>query len=148
MGIFSAEIIWFLIGIAFLACELAVPAFVIIFFGLGAWITAALLLFTAVSINIQVVVFLASSLLSLFILRKYLQNVFTGDKKGGGLDSALAVSGEQAVVTEAIIPPAAGKIKYSGTNWQASADERIEEGEMVVIISQDGLQMKVEKISL
>ncbi len=146
MSFLSAEVIWFLIGIAFFVLEMVVPAFVICFFGVGAWVTALVLLFVSMSLNMQLVVFLASSLLSLFLLRKYIQRIFTGDRKADAIDSALAFKGEEAVVTETIAPPAQGKVKYSGTTWKARADEKIEEGEVVTILSQDGLQMKVQKI--
>lgn len=146
MGSLSVEVIWFLVGIAFFVCEMVVPFFVICFFGVGAWVTALVLLFLPMSLNMQLVVFLASSLLNLFLLRKYITRIFIGERKADEVDSALAFEGEEVVVIETIDPPAQGKVKYSGTNWKARADEKIEKGEVVTILSQDGLQMKVQKI--
>mgnify|MGYP007118357041 CR=1 FL=1 len=38
----SAELLWFLVGLILLLSELALPGFVIVFFGVGAWVTAVL----------------------------------------------------------------------------------------------------------
>ncbi|WP_228855329.1 NfeD family protein [Desulfomarina profundi] len=45
-----------------------------------------------------------------------------------------------------IVPPAEGRIKYAGTFWRATADERIDEGEIISVVSQDGLVIHVEKV--
>ena len=37
----SIYLIWFLIGVGFLAFELISPTFILFFFGVGAWITSA-----------------------------------------------------------------------------------------------------------
>ena len=36
--IFSSWLVWFLAGVAIMLAELALPGFVIIFFGLGCWV--------------------------------------------------------------------------------------------------------------
>lgn len=69
-----------------------------------------------------------------------------GDAKDDALDSVMAHGGEKCVVTRAINPPAEGQVKFSGSFWRAEADETIAEGETVVIIRQDNLQLKVKKI--
>lgn len=147
MSLPSAEIIWFILGIAFFVVEMIMPGFVIFFFGIGAWATALILFFTPISLNVQLVIFLLTSLLSLFLLRKYIQKTFLGSKKENEVDQILASDGENAVVTDAIKPPGQGKVKYSGTSWQAVADQEIEVGTIVTILSQDGLVMKVQKVS-
>lgn len=147
MSLPSAEIIWFILGIAFFVVEMIMPGFVIFFFGIGAWVTALILFFTPISLNTQLIIFLITSLLSLFLLRKYIQETFLGTKKENEVDQILASDGENAVVTESIRPPAQGKVKYSGTSWQAVAEQEIGVGEIVTILSQDGLVMKVQKVS-
>ena len=42
--LFTAEVIWFLIGVGLLLLELVAPGLIFVFFGIGAWITAAALL--------------------------------------------------------------------------------------------------------
>jgi membrane protein implicated in regulation of membrane protease activity len=50
------------------------------------------------------------------------------------------------VVCNTIAPPTEGRIKYSGSTWRATADERIEEGEIIAVIRQKGLVIHVEKV--
>ena len=61
-------------------------------------------------------------------------------------DVMRAVPGDKGVVSMTIAPPAEGRIKYSGTSWRASADEKIEEGEIVAIVRQKDLVIHVEKV--
>jgi len=56
---------WFFLGLFLLLAEIFLPVFVIIFFGIGAWVTTLLFLFGLIeSFNIQLVVFLVSSVRS------------------------------------------------------------------------------------
>ncbi len=76
-SIFSRpEIIWFIIGLVLFLLELVIPGFVIFFFGVGAWITALLCLIANPGINLQVIVFAVTSVLSLLALRKMIQKKF------------------------------------------------------------------------
>jgi len=71
MGLtFSPWLIWFLVGIAVMLAELAVPGFVIFFFGLGCWGAAVAALLAPDSYSIQVFAFLIVSVASLLTLRK------------------------------------------------------------------------------
>lgn len=74
MSIFEgsqSELYWFLLGLALLLSELILPGFVIMFFGIGAWITAlCILLGITENFNVQLLIFLGSSLLTLVLFRK------------------------------------------------------------------------------
>jgi len=142
----SAEITWLIIGIVFLALEMAMPGFVVFFFGVGAWLTALFTFIVPVALNVQLVVFLATSIISLLSLRKFIQKTFLGARHDDGeIERILNAGGENAVVVQTIIPPGEGKISYSGAKWRALADEQIEAGTIVTIESQNGLVMKVRK---
>ena len=54
---FSPWLVWFLAGIAVMLAELAVPGFVIIFFGLGCWGASVVAAFSPDSYSAQVAVF-------------------------------------------------------------------------------------------
>lgn len=142
----TPSLIWFLAGIVLFLLEMALPGFILFFFGLGAWLTAAVSWFFPLSLNGQILVFIIASLISLLCLRSFVKSAFFGRAIPGEGDSALATPGAQAVVVAAIVPPAEGKVKYSGTSWRAIADERIEAGEITKIVSQDGLIMKVKRV--
>ena len=62
------EIIWFLVGLVLLVMEFALPGLIIGFFGIGAWIVAAVCLITEIGLNAQLAIFIVSSVLSLLLL--------------------------------------------------------------------------------
>jgi membrane protein implicated in regulation of membrane protease activity len=137
-GSLNPILVWFLVGLVFLLAELALPGFVIIFFGIGAWITALLLLLGLLkSFNSQLLVFLATSVASLIIFRKKGRSIFEG-KTSGKLapDQSLDdIKGEKVVVVEAILPEkVGGKVEFHGTLWEAESDVPIEKGAVVEIV--------------
>jgi len=143
----SPVLAWFLIGIFFYVIEMALPGFVVFFFGIGAWCTALTVYLADISTSVQLGVFLVTSLGTLFLLRKYLQTIFIGSAQN---DEALIKAGPVAdtgVVTEDIIPPGTGKVKYGGSFWRAVAEEPISVGTNVKIISQENLEVKVQPLS-
>ncbi len=146
MELTSPGLLWLIIGVVLFLLEMAVPGFVLFFFGLAAWITALGSYLFNWGLNIQLGVFLASSLLCLFGLRNIVKKVFMGDAKEDGADSILASGGEKCMVSKGIYPPAEGQVKFSGTFWRAEAEEAIEEGEMVTIVQQNDLLITVQKI--
>lgn len=146
MEIIYPGLLWLIIGVILFLLEMAVPGFVLFFFGLGAWITSLCCWLFTLSINTQLAIFLISSIATLFTLRTIIKKVFIGESKGDSLDSVIAHGGEKCVVTTAINPPAEGHVKFSGSFWRAEAEEAIAEGETVVIIKQDNLLLKVKKI--
>lgn len=141
----NPTLLWFLAGILLFFLELSVPSFILFFFGAGAWITALSSWLFPLSLNGQILVFILSSLVSLFALRRFVQKVFTGSSDSPGEDDAMAPEGEHVVVVSDIVPPAEGKVKYSGTTWRAEADSPIYAGEVAEIVAQNGLRMKVRR---
>ncbi len=145
-SLLSPVLIWFLLGIGFFVVELILPGFIIFFFGIGAWCVAAVLAVVSLSLNTQLTVFLFSSLISLFLLRSRLRSIFFGssseESDSVNVDSAPATG----VVTEAISPPAKGRVKYGGSSWQAVADEPIPADTVVEVVERKDLIIKVRKL--
>jgi membrane protein implicated in regulation of membrane protease activity len=147
---FTIEFLWTLAGILLIFVELIYPHFVLAFFGGGALVTA---LTTAVgvtpSLASQLAVFIVSSLLLLFLLRRYLKKTLTGNMKD--TDDAQAFNldiGKIVPVVSAIDPHRGhGKVRYQGTQWDAAADEFIAAGESVRITGGRNLTLKVERIT-
>ncbi len=142
----SPVLLWFLTGVLFLILELLLPGLIVFFFGLGAWCAALVLYLVPMSLSSQLLVFLASSLLFLIVLRSTLKKVFWGrtlDKDA--MDPTLPMTGTGEVI-EDILPPALGKIKYSGSFWQASADQPLMKGTVVRILDKKNLIIKVGPI--
>lgn len=155
MSVFHPALYWLIIGVMMFFLELALPGFILFFFALGALITAgASWMFPSLSIASQLGLFIIASLGMLFGLRNVIQKRFmTKPKKDENNpeeddpdDTPLAVPGDKGVVCMTIAPPGEGRIKYSGTYWRATADERIEDGEIIQIVQQKGLVIHVEKV--
>ena len=151
MGMIDPALYWLIIGVMLFFLEMAVPGFVLFFFALGALVTALVAWLTPVSVAWQLALFISASLVSLLSLRGVIQKKFlspTSDDEDEEIDEDvfLAVAGERGVVSVTINPPAAGQIKYSGTFWKATADEPIEEGEIISVVRQEGLVIHVEKV--
>jgi membrane protein implicated in regulation of membrane protease activity len=145
----SPTLIWFLVGLAFALLELAVPGVILVFFGLGAWITA---LTTAIGITSslasQLAVFSVTSVLSLILLRRWIRNRFLGheaDTRDGTVDLDDFV-GKTVKVTKAISPGSReGRVEFKGAEWTAVADEALAKNDLVEIVAMDGITLKVRK---
>ncbi|RUA12900.1 MAG: NfeD family protein [Flavobacteriia bacterium] len=139
----SPVLLWFLVGIAFFVVELAQPGFIIFFFGLGSWCTALVVYFFDLSLSGQLMVFLATALGMLFLLRSWLRGVFTGSSLQEDDSINVEPLATTGVVIEDILPPAHGRVKYGGSFWQAEAAEPISAGTTVRIVEQKNLLVSV-----
>ena len=142
------ELIWFLIGTLLLLAEFAIPGLIVFFFGVGAWIVAGVCLLTDISLNMQLGIFIGSSILSLVLLRSWLKGMFVGHVKAKQdlTEDLQEFVGERAVVKETITPKRTGKVELHGTNWTAEAAEEIAEGAVVEIVGKDSLTLKVKTV--
>ncbi|MCB0720817.1 MAG: NfeD family protein [Ignavibacteriae bacterium] len=150
IDISSTVVLWFVIGIIFFLVELAVPGFILFFFGIGAVVTSILLAFGIIdSIFAQVVVFIISSLLSLTLFRLIWKRDFRGDvgherKPGESIDE---VKGKKALVVEDIEPgKLGGQVELFGTVWEAESDFFIKKGDVVEILDRKNLLLKVKPL--
>ncbi|MFW2366298.1 MAG: NfeD family protein [Desulforhopalus sp.] len=150
MGVLDPALYWLIIGVMLFFLEMALPGFILFFFAVGALLTALVAWITPLSIASQLGLFIVSSLGCLLGLRNVIQKRFfstsSQEENEEGEDTVLAVPGDKGVVSATIVPPAEGRLKYSGTSWRATADEKIEEGEIVSVVHQKGLVIHVEKV--
>lgn len=137
-------VIWFLIGLGLLLLELVLPGLVILFFGVGAWVTALVCAFTDINLNLQILIFLVASLLGLILLRKYLKNRFFSRTDKEIDDQLEEFIGRKA---RAIVDfkEGSGQIEFKGTQWSARCDDPVRKGEWVEITSKDSLVLQVKK---
>ena len=136
--------IWAIAGIVLIGIEFLLPGFVVFFFGAGALLTALL---TAVlpglrtDLGAQILVWAGSSGLSLVLLRRYLQPIFSGLRNRGSADELL---GQSAEVIEPIVPGRPGRVRIHGTTWRAiSHGDAFAVGDMVDIVRNDSLTLEV-----
>jgi inner membrane protein len=145
----TPEFIWCMLGIIMLLAEFVMPGFVIFFFGIGALLVALLcFFFSSLSINAQLIIFLISSILLLFGLRRFFKAIFRGffgSKEKMPINKNYYL-GETAIVTKEITPYEKGRIEFHGSMWSAESSEAITEGTPVVIIKQNNLTFKVRPV--
>jgi inner membrane protein len=138
------EVVWFIIGLVLFLLELVLPGFVIFFFGVGAWITALLCLIANPGINLQVIVFAVTSVLSLLLLRKMIQNRFFFSKEELSKEVEDEFSGKEAVALTDFGADKNGKVEFKGTTWKAESESAITEGQRVIIKEKENFKLIVE----
>ncbi|MDO9579871.1 MAG: hypothetical protein Q7J06_04815, partial [Bacteroidales bacterium] len=113
---FLPWLVWFLAGIAIMLAELAVPGFVIIFFGLGCWGAAVVAVFAPGAYSAQVTVFLIVSVASLMTLRKVAMRVFVGRSEGAETDDWGNVPvGARITLDQDLEAGQIGRVRFRGT---------------------------------
>lgn len=143
-------LVWFLLGILFFIVEMITPGFVLMFFGIGAWVSAIVAWIGLTdSLTIQIIIFLVSSLLTLLLLRNKFSSYFHGRVSGKQPpeDSITSVKGQKAIAVTDIKPDDVGcKVEFNGTMWDADADEFIPKGTKVEIVERVNLVLKVKAV--
>lgn len=143
----NPAIIWFAVGLILLLAELILPGLIVIFFGIGAWITALAFLFFDVSFNSQLLIFILSSVLSLVLLRKSLKNRWW-DERSSVNELTDEFMGRTCLVIDTVLPgPVGGKVRFKGTTWKALANVEIQSGETARIIGKDSIVLLVEPLN-
>jgi len=136
-------VIWFGLGLAFFLLEFLIPGFILFFFGVGAWIVAILTLFTDISINIQLLIFLVSSVISVILFRNYVKNKLGSSKESPQILEDEYI-GKIALAETAIAPGLNGKVEFKGASWDAQSDDTIAAGENVMIIETHSILLIVK----
>ncbi|WP_430810203.1 MULTISPECIES: NfeD family protein [unclassified Carboxylicivirga] len=139
----NVAVIWFIAGAALLLLEFVIPGVFIIFFGIGAWITALCVYLFEPSLAVQFIIFSMSSVLSLIFLRSYLlKKLYQTSPTVEDPDEEFI--GHTGECVAKIAPDADGKVEFKGTTWSASATTEIAAGTKVKIIKKEGLLLCVE----
>jgi membrane protein implicated in regulation of membrane protease activity len=144
---FLPWLVWFLAGIAIMLAELAVPGFVIIFFGLGCWGAAVVAVFAPGAYSAQVTVFLIVSVASLMTLRKVAMRVFVGRSEGAETDDLGNVPvGARVTLDYDLEAGQIGRVRFRGTMWDAVSEDRIPAGSDAEITGVDKANRSCLKI--
>ncbi len=138
------EVVWFIIGLVLALLEFLIPGLIVLFFGVGAWITAICYLLFEPGLNGQILIFIISSLLALFLLRKSLKKMFFKENPDREDTLEDEFIGRIAVVEETIHQDKPGKVEFKGTNWSAVSDETIKKGRRVKIIGKESIILRVK----
>jgi membrane protein implicated in regulation of membrane protease activity len=139
-----AAVIWFIIGFILFLLEFVVPGLILFFFGLGAWIVAILSLFLPdLSINLQLIIFVITSVLTIFLLRDWVKKRIYGSPTSKDLLEDEFI-GKIALVIADISPETNGSVDFKGTTWPATSEETIAKGEKVIITGNESILLIVK----
>ena len=142
---------WMVLGLGLGLLELVVPAFFVIWFGLGALLVGvALLVVPDMTFSAQILLWTAASVAMTVLWFRVLRKD-AGKTRSGQADEAL---GEIGVLVRAVEPlgveSARGEVRFQkpvmGSDvWPCLADEAIAAGERVRVLAVDGQLLKVGK---
>ncbi len=140
---FNPTLIWFFIGLVLLIAEFSVPGVILVFFGIGAWVTAVLSYFFHLSLLLQLLIFLVTSVAGLLSMRTRLLG-----EKGYEPDITDDFLGKTAVVKEPLTRGSPGRVTFKGAAWKAEtqADETLMPGRYVRIIGKESIVLHVEPV--
>ncbi len=136
---------WLILGLLLLILECMVPGLVLIFFGLGALLTAVLTLLVELSFALQMLFFCSASVALLLGLRKLSKPILFG--KSSDAPDKEDFIGQRGSVTQAISPLQAGRVLLHGVEWSATAAEAIPAEHPVEITGRSNLTLEVKPLS-
>lgn len=131
---------WFIIALTGFILEMVQPGIYLIFFAIGAFITG--LFATAItSVPAQLMGFALFSAASIILLR----SLVYGRRFDGIGTNTDRLMGKTALVTIRIPRGMHGFVKVGSEIWMATADEEIQKGETVEIVSLSGATLTVRR---
>jgi membrane protein implicated in regulation of membrane protease activity len=137
---------WMVLGIVLVLLELAVPAFFLVWFGVGALVVGLVLLAVpGLSFAWQVLVWIACSILFIWLWFKVFRPGF--HKTRAGMSKG-ALIGEIGLVIRDIRPFEKGQVRFQkpvlgDEVWESLADDEIKAGERVKVLDVEGNILKV-----
>jgi membrane protein implicated in regulation of membrane protease activity len=138
----NPAVLWFIVGFVFFILEFALPGFILFFFAVGAWIVALLSLLMDISINAQLLIFSASSIVTILLFRKWIKKIMWSRKNSSEIEDELI--GKTGKAETFIGPGENGKVDFKGTIWDARSDDTIQKGENVIIVGNDSILLIVK----
>ena len=138
---------WIVLGLCLAMAELAVPAFFIVWFGIGAiGVGLVLLIAPNLAIATQMLIWAGlSAVLVAFWFRYLKPRTMTAVGT-----SAASVTGEIGILVSDLGPNSRGHVRFQkpilgSDNWECYADTKIRAGERVRIVVVEGNYIKVEE---
>jgi inner membrane protein len=138
----NPAVMWFIAGFILFILEFALPGFILFFFGVGAWIVALLALLFDIPINMQLVIFLSASVLTILLFRKSMQRIILVKKQSSEIEDEFI--GKTGRSETAITPGKNGKVYFKGTSWDAASEDVIGPDENVTIVGNESILLIVK----
>lgn len=137
-------VIWVIIGIALCASEVVTGTFVLLFFGIAAFVVAIARVLGLDSLTWEIMLFTASGFANLLFFRRRIAAVFSKEGKGYANDT-------DAVLTLSETVPGNGeaKILYQGSTWTAVNESplSLSKDQRVIIYKTEGVRLYVRSQS-
>jgi membrane protein implicated in regulation of membrane protease activity len=130
------------VGFVFFILEFAIPGFILFFFAIGAWAVALLSLIFDLSFNAQLLIFLASSIITILLFRKWMKKIMWSKKHLSEIEDEFI--GKTGKAETYIGPGINGKVDFKGTIWDACSDDTIQKGDNVTIVGNDSILLIVK----
>lgn len=137
--------IWLIASAIMFLLEIFTISFLLFFPAVGAFLAFLCAIFGA-SMQVQVIVFIVSSLLLIAFIRPIVTKFF---KTNNVAMNSQSVIGKNAIVIKAIDNlHGKGQVKVAGEIWSATSanDEDIEEGATVIVLRIEGVKLIVKKV--
>ena len=134
---------WAVVALVCLLVELFTGSFYIMCFAVGAVAAAIVSPFSGV--YLQLVVFIAVSLASIFLVRPLVMR-WMHHEKDFIPSNADAIIGQVATVSQDIPANGFGRVALDGDDWKATAKESLDKGEKVTIVARESIILTVEKL--
>jgi len=146
MDFLSPVWLWMYAGAFLMLAELALPGFVVFFFGLAAaTVSLCKWLFPSLPLWAQLAAFSVFSIIYLLVLRRSLKKIFTGDtEQTASIQNEFV--GRIGRVVEMVRPDVPGRILLGDAEWAATSASRLDVGTEVKVVSQNNLTLRVEPI--
>ena len=115
------ELFWFIIGLGLFLLELVIPGFFIFFFGSRCLDHRIVCLLADPSINLQIIIFAVTSVLSLIGLRRIIQRKFFYNRGNKSDEVEDEFTGKEALAVSDFGGMHTGKVEFKGTTWTAES---------------------------
>jgi membrane protein implicated in regulation of membrane protease activity len=113
-----------------------------IWFSAGAFISMLISIFFGDLIWLQVIVFIAGSIVLLLSLRPIFKKYMTRNEIRTNASSLI---GQEAICVKSILDNQWGEVKIQGKIWTAISNENIYENERVIVLAITGVKLQVRK---
>lgn len=139
----DTALIWFLVGLALVLAELAVPGVILVFLGVAAWLVAILDWIGVDSFSVQLWIFGISSIALVFGARRFVKGWFSGKEstENGDIDEEFV--GKIVEVISAIEPNGFGLVELKGAQWKATSSEALARGSQAVVTARKNITLEV-----
>jgi membrane protein implicated in regulation of membrane protease activity len=134
---------WWIVGVALLALELAMPGNVVVWFGVAAVLTGILALFADLGWQVELLVFVVLSVVLVIAGRRLFSREAAPGERPFLNDRARRLVGGSYVLHQPIVE-GQGTIRVDDTNWRVTGPD-LPSGSRVKVAGVDGTKLSVVK---